>query len=65
MGAKLMSHAVKVGYVAVALYVLCLVWRVPLQAVAKDVLEFHMLALRTALPGFQGYDVVSVLWAVS
>lgn len=63
MSALLTKHAVRVGYVAIALYILCLVWRVPLQVLAdRAVLDFHMLALRAALPGFQGYDVMSVLW---
>ena len=27
-----------------------------------EVLRFHLLSLKTAFPGFQGYDAVSILW---
>ncbi len=57
----LTKHAVRVGFVAVVLYVVCLVWRVPLQVTDPEVIKFHMLALKVALPGFQGYDVLSVI----
>jgi hypothetical protein len=58
----LLKHAVRIGVFAVILYILCLVWRVPLATTDQAVLTFHMTALRAVFPGFTGYDVLSVLW---
>ena len=59
MNNALTKHAVKVGVYAVLLFVLCLIWRVTMSDPAVE--EWHLLALKTALPGFNGYDALSVL----
>lgn len=56
----LLKHAAFVGAFGVLLYVACLFWRVTLTDPA--VIQHHLLALKTAFPGFQGYDVVSILF---
>lgn len=28
------------------------------------VMQFHLLALKTAIPGFKGYDAFSILWGI-
>ncbi len=58
--ATLTRHATKVGAFVVVFFFVCLLWRLFL--VDPAVQEFHMLALKTALPGFQGYDILSILW---
>ncbi|MDP2630191.1 MAG: hypothetical protein Q8P56_02165 [Candidatus Uhrbacteria bacterium] len=54
------SHAVKIGLVVVVLYVLCLFWRFTI--VDPAVAQMHLLNLKLAFPGFQGYDALSILW---
>ena len=56
----LSSHARTVGFTIVLLYILCLLYRVIMTDPA--VANFHLLSLKTAFPGFQGYDVFSVIW---
>ncbi len=56
----LWRHAAAVGLFVVGLYVLCLVWRVLLTD--PEVVRFHLLALKTTFPGFQGMDAASMLW---
>mgnify|MGYP001564603712 CR=1 FL=1 len=58
--ASLTKHAVTVGLFVVVLYVLCLLWRVTMTD--PEVIRFHLLSLKTALPGFQGFDALSIVW---
>lgn len=53
-------HAATVGFFAVLLYAACLAWRYTI--IDLEVMNFHLLALKTALPGFQGYDALSMVW---
>ncbi|MEK7122313.1 MAG: hypothetical protein AAB855_00490 [Patescibacteria group bacterium] len=53
-------HALKIGAFLVLLYVLCLLWRFLL--IDPTVMNFHLLALKSSFPGFQGYDAFSILW---
>lgn len=62
MQTNLNQHAIKIGFFAVILYVICLVWRIPLQITDEAVIALHMTSLKALFPGFQGYDVMSVLW---
>ncbi len=56
----LVRHAANVGVFVVVLYVLCLFWR--LTMTDPEVIRFHLLSLKTALPGFQGFNPLSMLW---
>ncbi len=56
----MLRHAGTVGFFVVILYVACLAWRYTM--VDLEVMNFHLLALKTAFPGFQGYDVLSMVW---
>lgn len=49
-----------VGAFGVLLYAACLLWRIVLTDPA--VIQFHQLSLKTAFPGFQGMDALSMLW---
>ena len=55
------GHAVRVGGFLVLIYAICLIWP---KVYPYDVatLAHHLLSLKLALPGFQGYDVGSVVW---
>lgn len=55
----LLKHAAFVGVFGVVLYVACLLWRYTMTDPA--VIQFHLLSLKTALPGFQGYDATSFI----
>jgi len=55
-----LGHVVGVGFFGVFLYVLCLFWRYTMSDPA--VMQFHLLALKTAFPGFIGYTSGSMLW---
>lgn len=52
------KHAVKVGSVFVVFFVLCLLWKFTI--VDPAVAQMHLLNLKLALPGFQGYDAFSI-----
>lgn len=54
------THALKVGAYLVLLYIACLLWRVLM--IDPVVVNFHLLALKTAFPGFGGYDAFSIVW---
>lgn len=56
---SLFKHAVSVGVFAVLLYVACLLWRFTMTDPA--VMQFHLLSLKTALPGFSGFGAGSVI----
>lgn len=56
----LIRHAASVGLFIIVLYVLCLLWR--LTITDPEVMKFHLLGLKTAFPGFQGFDVASMIW---
>lgn len=56
---SLVKHAAFIGVFAIFLYAACLLWRFTMTDPA--VLQFHLLALKTALPGFNGYDTGSVV----
>ena len=56
----LMKHAAAVGIFVVVLFAVCLIWKVTITE--PEVAAFHMNALKTAFPGFKGYDVASILW---
>lgn len=55
------SHACQVGIFFIVLYVLCIVWPM-VYPYGADVLAHHLLSLKLAFPGFQGYTVGSILW---
>ncbi|MFA4954426.1 MAG: hypothetical protein WC641_03890 [Patescibacteria group bacterium] len=55
----LFKHAALVGVFAVLLYAACLLWRFTMTDPA--VIQFHLLALKTALPGFNGFDAASLI----
>lgn len=55
----LLKHAAVIGVLAVVLYAACLLWRFTMTD--PMVMQFHLLALKTALPGFRGYDSGSML----
>lgn len=55
----LFKHAAVVGVFAIFLYAACLLWRFTMSDPA--VMQFHLLALKTAFPGFNGFDAVSVV----
>ena len=54
------AHAIRAGLIIVVLYLACLFWRITMTDAA--VMNFHLLSLKTALPGFQGYDALSIVW---
>lgn len=56
----LSKHAVKVGGVLVVLYALCLLWKLTITDPA--VATLHETSLKLALPGFKGYDILSIVW---
>ncbi len=56
----LFSHAAGIGVFAVFLYVLCLLWRYTMTD--PSVIQFHLLALKTAFPGFSGLTAGSIVW---
>lgn len=60
---SLTKHACLVGGVFVLLYAVCLLWPMvfPYEA---DVQVFHLLSLKLAFPGFQGFDLASMAWGV-
>lgn len=53
------NHALRVGIFFGGLYVLCLFWRFTITD--PEVMNFHLLSLKTLFPGFQGYDPFSIL----
>lgn len=55
----LFKHAALVGIYAIFLYVACLLWRFTMTDPA--VIQFHLLSLKTAFPGFSGYDAGSIV----
>ena len=55
----LLKHAAFVGVFAIFLYAACLLWRFTMSDPA--VMQFHLLALKTAFPGFSGFDTGSVI----
>lgn len=55
------SHAVRVGGVFVVLYALCIAWPM-IFPYAADVQAFHLLSLKLAFPGFQGFALGSIVW---
>ena len=57
------KHALMVGVFAIGLYLLCLV--LPVTMTDPEVIKHHMLSLKTLFPGFQGYDVVSIVWGAA
>jgi hypothetical protein len=57
---SLTKHAALVGVFAVILYAFCLVWRFTMTD--PLVQQFHLLALKTAFPGFSGFDAASMIW---
>lgn len=57
---SLYKHAAGIGIFVVVLYALCLLWRMTMSE--PEVIRFHLLALKTAFPGFSGLEVASVLW---
>ena len=56
---NLLKHAAFIGVFAIFLYAACLLWRFTMTD--PDVIQFHLLALKTAFPGFKGFDVASVI----
>lgn len=56
----MLRHAATVGFFAVLLYAACLAWRYTI--VDVDVMNLHLLSLKMMFPGFQGYDVLSIVW---
>lgn len=56
----MIKHACMVGCFFVLLYVVCLLYGAVLTDPA--LVDFHMLSLKVWLPGFKGYDVISVIW---
>ena len=54
------KHALKIGVFAVALYLLCLLWKFTMTDPA--VMNLHLLSLKSLFPGFSGYDAFSLLW---
>lgn len=56
----LYKHAAGVGVFFILLYVLCLLWRYTM--VDPAVIQFHLLALKAAFPGFAGYAAGSIVW---
>ncbi len=59
-GNQLLKHAAFIGLLGVLIYAVCLLWRFTMSDPA--IVQFHMLALKTALPGFQGFELVSIVW---
>lgn len=57
--AHLLKHAAIVGVFAVVLYAGCLLWRFTMTEPA--VAQFHLLALKSAFPGFTGFNTASVV----
>lgn len=55
-----LKHAVVIGVFAVLLYIVCLLWRFTMTDIS--VAQFHLLALKTMFPGFNGYDTMSIVW---
>ncbi|MBI5654125.1 hypothetical protein HZC53_00505 [Candidatus Uhrbacteria bacterium] len=56
----LLKHAVMIGVFAVFLYAACLLWRFTMTD--PSVMQFHLLSLKTAFPGFSGFDAGSVIY---
>lgn len=56
---SLFKHAAIVGVFAIALYAACLLWRFSMSD--PMVAQFHLLALKTAFPGFNGFDTGSMV----
>ena len=57
---KLMRHAAYVGAVVVIFYVICLAYK--LMITDPQLAALHLMNLKLWLPGFQGFDVGSMLW---
>ena len=55
----LLKHAAFIGVLALFLYAACLLWRFTMSDPA--VMQFHLLALKSAFPGFSGFDTGSVI----
>ncbi len=53
-------HAVRAGGLMVILYIACILWQFTM--LDPEVMNFHLLSLKTLFPGFQGYDVISMTW---
>lgn len=60
MQSSLSKHARAVGEFVVVLYVICLLWK--FLNTDPEIASFHLNALKLALPGFKGFDVLSILW---
>lgn len=56
---SLLRHAAMVGLFGIVLYAACLLWRYTMTDPA--VIAFHLTALKSAFPGFQGLDTSSIL----
>lgn len=56
----LIKHAAFIGLFAIFLYAACLLWRFTMTD--PQIMQFHLLSLKTAFPGFQGFDTASILW---
>lgn len=56
-----LSHASRVGIFAATIYAICLVWPL-IYTYPADVAAHHLLNLKLMFPGFQGYDVGSIMW---
>lgn len=57
--ASLLKHAATFGVFGIILFAACLLWRFTMTDPA--VIQFHLLALKTAFPGFVGFDVASLI----
>lgn len=55
---SMFRHATLVAVFGVFLYAACLLWRFTMTDPA--VMNHHLLSLKTAFPGFSGFDVVSI-----
>jgi len=56
---SLFKHAAFIGLFFILIYAACLLWRFTMTD--PMVMQFHLLALKSAFPGFQGFDTTSVL----
>lgn len=54
------QHAAKVGVLVVIGYAACLLWKGLITD--PSVAELHLKLLKLSLPGFQGFDAMSIAW---
>lgn len=56
---SMLRHAAVIGLFGIIVYAACLLWRYTMTD--PSVVAFHLTALKSAFPGFRGFDAPSIL----